>query len=73
MRDLLETEDIFIEPSACAAIQGPVLLNRRPETRAYLEAHGLTEKLPQATHILWATGGSLVPQAVREEYIRTHL
>lgn len=73
MRDLLETEDIFIEPSACAAIQGPVMLNRFPESRAYLERNGLVEKLPQATHILWATGGSLVPENIREEYVNTHL
>lgn len=73
MRDLLETEGIFIEPSACAAIQGPVMLNRFPESRAYLERNGLVEKLPQATHILWATGGSLVPENIREEYVNTHL
>lgn len=73
MRDLLASEDIFIEPSACAAMQGPVLLTQRPESRAYCRDKGLTDRLDQATHILWATGGSLVPEAVREEYVRTHL
>lgn len=73
MRDLLETEEIFIEPSACAAIQGPVLLTKVPETRAYCRDNGLEEHMDQATHILWATGGRLVPEAVREEYIRTRL
>ena len=73
MRDLWETEDIFIEPSACAAMQGPVLLGQTEEGRSYLEKHGLTEKMPKAAHILWATGGSMVPEDIREEYRNTHL
>ena len=73
MRALLDDEGIFIEPSACAAMEGPVQLLRYPETRAYLDAHGLTEKLPQAAHVLWATGGSLVPDEVRKAYVATHL
>ena len=73
MRDLLETENIFIEPSACAAFQGPVMLNKYPETRTYLEQHGLTNKMAQASHILWATGGRLVPESIRKEYINTYL
>ena len=73
MRDLLETESIFVEPSACAAFQGPVMLKQYPETRAYLEAHGLTDKMSQASHILWATGGRLVPENIREDYVNTHL
>ncbi len=73
MRALLETEDIFIEPSACAAMQGPLLLFQRPEAQAYLQAQGLTEKLNQATHLLWATGGSLVPAEIRAQDQHTHL
>ena len=73
MRDLLETEDIFIEPSACASVQCVVMLNQLAESKAYLEKEGLTKKMPQATHILWATGGNLVPETIREEYIHTHL
>lgn len=57
MRLLEETEGIFIEPSSCAAFQG-VRLVKAPE---------------QATHILWATGGSLVPRNIREQYRNTHL
>ena len=73
MRALLDSEGIFIEPSACAAMEGPVQLLHYPETRAYLDANGLTEKLPQAAHVLWATGGSLVPDEVRRAYAATHL
>lgn len=73
MRDLLETENIFVEPSACAAIQGPVQLTQCPESLVYCRDKGLTEHMDRSTHILWATGGSLVPESVREEYIRTKL
>ena len=65
MRELLSAEDIFLEPSACAAFQGPVRLMREDAVRAYLEKNGLADKMKQAVHIVWATGGSLVPEAVR--------
>lgn len=73
MRDLLETEDIFVEPSACAAFQGPIRLNKSKEIKKYLEENGLKNKMKNAIHIAWATGGSLVPENVREEYQKTYL
>jgi len=73
MRDLIATEDIFIEPSSCAAFQGPVLLNRAEETREYLKRYNLIDRMDQAAHIVWATGGSLVPDDIREEYKNTYL
>ena len=33
MRDLLKTEGIFLEPSACAAFQGPVMLKTSEEMK----------------------------------------
>ena len=73
MRDLLETENAFIEPSSCAAFEGPALLGRSEEWREYIEAHGLAEKMKNAAHIAWATGGRLVPEEIRKEYIATKL
>ena len=73
MRDLLDTEGIFLEPSACAAFQGVVTMNRSEETRRYLEDNGLIDKMGNAVHIAWATGGSLVPDEIREEYRQTYL
>lgn len=70
MRSLEETEGIFIEPSACAAFEGPAKLLSYPESRAYVKEHGLEARFDQAVHIAWATGGSLVPESVREEYRR---
>ena len=73
MRDLLEAEDIFLEPSACASFQGPAMLNKDPETIEYIEKNGLRGKMANAAHIAWATGGSLVPEPIREEYKNTYL
>lgn len=70
MRALLETENLFIEPSACASFIGP---SRFASLAGFIDAHDLREKLPNATHIAWATGGRLVPEAEREKYKNTHL
>lgn len=73
MRAMLDTEGIFLEPSACAAFEGPVKLMQYEETKAYIKAHGLADKMERACHIAWATGGKLVPEAIREEYKNTYL
>lgn len=73
MRALLNTEDIFIEPSSCAAFEGPVQLTLSEETQNYIKSHHLEEKMSDAIHIVWATGGSLVPDEIREEYKNTYL
>ena len=73
LRDLLEAEDIFLEPSACAAFMGAARLCTSPETLRYIEKNGLSDKMKEAAHIVWATGGSLVPEPVREEYRKTYL
>ncbi len=72
MRDLLESEQIFIEPSACAAFEGPLKLCG-PEGEPYRKARALAELSGSATHVAWATGGRLVPEDIRVAYISTHL
>ena len=73
MRDLLSSEDIFLEPSACASFMGPVKALRSEAFLTYLKDKGLTDKMEDAIHIAWATGGSLVPEEIREEYKKTYL
>ncbi|KLU71839.1 MAG: hypothetical protein RHS_2553 [Robinsoniella sp. RHS] len=73
MRDLIEMEGIFLEPSACAAFTGPIHLNQYSETKKYLMENHLYGKMDQAVHIAWATGGSLVPEEIRKEYMGTYL
>lgn len=70
MRGLLKEENIFIEPSSCAALAA---LIRREDMEKYIAAHGLTEKMDNATHIAWATGGRMVPEETRQAYIKTGL
>lgn len=69
LRELYSAEKIFIEPSSCAAFAGYRGLAQFPAARAYLEEHGLAEKMENAAHILWATGGKLVPAETRREYL----
>ena len=74
MRMLMDTENIRIEPSSCAAFIGPVCLKKYEAGRKYLEEQGLAgEKLDNAVQICWATGGRLVPEEVWEQYLGTYL
>ena len=74
MRALLESENIFLEPSACASFQGPVEWLKHNEGKTYCEKHGLTaEKLANSAHISWATGGALVPADIRAAYEKMYL
>ena len=74
MRMLKKTEDIFIEPSSCAAFTAPVNLLKYEGTKAYLEKQGLTaEKLANSTQICWATGGRLVPDDIWDKYMNTYM
>lgn len=70
MRALLDAEGLFIEPSSCAAFAP---CEKLASLTGYLAAHELTDKLPTSTHIAWATGGRLVPEAERERYRGTYL
>lgn len=69
LRGLWSSEGIFIEPSACAAFAG-VTAFRAPEMQEYIVKNGLADKMDRASHIVWATGGMLVPQQVREQYLK---
>ncbi|WP_312634614.1 D-serine ammonia-lyase [Oscillibacter sp.] len=73
LRALHAAEKLFIEPSACAAFAGYRGLTQFPAAQSYLKVHGLTGKLENASHILWATGGRLVPALTRKEYLAKRL
>ena len=74
LRLLVETEGERIEPSSCAAFQGPVALCQAKGSVAYCQEQGLTpDRLNNATQIVWATGGRLVPEEIWDVYLNTHL
>lgn len=70
MKLLDDSEDIRIEPSSCAAFSGPVKIISNEFAEKYCEMNALTEeKLAEAVHIVWSTGGSMVPEDVMAEYL----
>ncbi len=70
MRGLLKAEDIFIEPSACASFGA---LIRPEDLNAYIQREGIEDKMGQAVHIAWATGGCMVPEETRKAYLQKGL
>lgn len=61
---------ISLEPSALAGMSGAYKLLHTNDGERYLEKHALRQHMPNATHIVWATGGSMVPSNVMEAYYR---
>lgn len=57
---LKDTEDIFIEPSACAGFAG---LNYVADGAA-----DVPDPDENSIHIVWATGGNMVPEEEKESY-----
>ena len=71
LKGMFETENIFMEPSAHAGVYGPIELMMQGV--AYLKQHNLQGKLENATHIIWSTGGDLVPEELRQQYLQTEI
>lgn len=64
---LAEEEGIRLEPSALAGMTGP---QRVCASQAYQQMHGFTaEQMRNATHLVWATGGGMVPEEEMAQYL----
>ena len=64
---LAKAENIRLEPSALAGMAGP---QRVCASKAYHQLQGLSEQqLQQATHLVWATGGGMVPEEEMAQYL----
>lgn len=59
---LADSEGIYLEPSALAGMKGPILL----ENGVLRDIQ--TGPLQNALHLVWATGGSMVPEADMQSY-----
>ncbi|UED71532.1 D-serine ammonia-lyase [Brevibacillus sp. HD3.3A] len=68
LRALRDSESVRLEPSALAGMPGPIRLLAQAAGQQYIEQHGLADKMKNATHIAWATGGSMVPAHIQEAY-----
>ena len=66
---LEETEGVFLEPSALAGLPGPYLMESAPEWEGYRRRHLPEGALEKGTHVVWATGGSMVPEKSMREYL----
>lgn len=60
---VLDTLGERIEPSAAAGFSGPAMLAGTPVGQAWLRSSGVGAVLQGATHLVWTTGGLLVPDA----------
>lgn len=64
---LAQEENIRLEPSALAGMAGP---QRVCASAEYHSLQGLTaQQLDNATHIVWATGGGMVPEEEMTQYL----
>lgn len=70
LQALNETENLQLEPSALAGMPGPARLLQSEAGQIYLKKFNLEKKLHQATHVVWATGGSLVPREIMDQYLK---
>ena len=64
---LAAAENIRLEPSALAGMAGA---QRVCASKAYHQLQGLSEQQQQqATHLVWATGGGMVPEEEMAQYL----
>ncbi|MCI7809724.1 D-serine ammonia-lyase [bacterium] len=64
---LADAEGIYLEPSALAGMYGPVLASGDGACRDYADRISGGEP-GRITHLVWATGGSMVPAGEMEKY-----
>lgn len=68
LRKLADTEDIYLEPSALAGMSGPSLISHSPSGKKFLLENNLSKYMKNSTHIVWATGGSMVASDEMMDY-----
>lgn len=60
LKQMNDMENIQLEPSALAGLMGPIITTNNTEYRTRLKL--TDEKMKNATHVVWATGGGMVPE-----------
>ena len=65
LAELRDSEDIFIEPSACAAFEGLKYIN---ESVSAVKGRCFPAPDENSIHIVWATGGNMVPEEEKKAY-----
>ncbi|WP_045368693.1 D-serine ammonia-lyase [Vibrio campbellii] len=65
--ELSEQEDIRLEPSALAGMMGAVHVSQDQVYQARMQFN--EDKMKNAIHLVWATGGGMVPEAEMSAYL----
>ncbi|EGQ8578699.1 D-serine ammonia-lyase [Vibrio cholerae] len=65
---LNEAENIQLEPSALAGMIGPIVVTKSVEYRARIQFDDTV--MGNATHLVWATGGGMVPAEEMDSYLK---
>lgn len=64
LQQLYQSENIFVEPSATVGLVGPAIVGKSD----YMTKQGI--KAQQVCHVVWSTGGGLVPRATRKALLQ---
>jgi D-serine dehydratase len=62
LRDAHESQNLRLEPSAAAGFAGPGFIASHPLGKAFRDEWNIAGHLERATHVVWTTGGSFVPE-----------
>lgn len=65
---LSKSEDIQLEPSALAGMMGPVVVTNDSDYRERMQFDDTI--MSNATHLVWATGGGMVPEVEMSSYLK---
>lgn len=69
LAQLADSEQLYLEPSALAGMYGPVLMSDGGALADYPASAGLDfHAMAGATHLVWATGGNMVPPVEMKSY-----
>lgn len=68
---LIDLEKIRLEPSALAGMVGPNYVSASPLGIEYLKNSGIYSVMDSAVHLVWATGGNMVPDDEMSKYYLT--
>ena len=68
LAQLADAEDLFLEPSALAGMYGPVLTQPGQALGTYTQTALPAGALANGIHLVWATGGNMVPREEMQRY-----
>jgi len=68
LSNMHKLEGIKLEPSALAGITGPINVSENQEYKTRMKFSETT--MANATHLVWATGGGMVPEKEMQSYLQ---